>query len=110
VSLINAGMVRNDTVIPSGRLTYSKISNIINSPLIVKKVTGAVLFQILEYAVSQYPGFAGQFPCVSGLRFEFDPTATPRVRKVIVNKEPLDIHREYTITTTSFQGRGGDGF
>jgi hypothetical protein len=40
-------MVRNDTLLPAGRITYSKISNIINSPMVVKRITGAILFNIL---------------------------------------------------------------
>lgn len=110
MAFINSGMIRNDAIIPVGRLTYSKISSIIDAPMVVKKIKGSVLLQALEYAISQYPGFSGQFPLVSGVQFEFDPSATPRVRNVLVNKYPLDLHRDYTITTTSFQARGGDGF
>jgi len=69
IAVINSGMVRNDTIIPKGRLTYSKISNIIDSQMIVKKVNGKAILDMLEYSVSQYPGFAGQFLFVSGLSF-----------------------------------------
>ena len=40
ISLINAGMVRNDLLVKPGRLTYSKVSNMSDSPMIVKKVKG----------------------------------------------------------------------
>lgn len=110
IAVINSGMVRNDTVIAPGRLTYSKASNIINSPMVVKKLSGKAILDMLEYSVKEYPGFAGQFLFVSGLRFSFDPTATPRVREVTVGRYPLDLHQDYTVTTTLYQAKGGDGF
>lgn len=38
--IINSGMVRNDVLQKAGRLTYTQISNIIDSPMVVIKVTG----------------------------------------------------------------------
>lgn len=69
LAAINSGMVRNDVVIPPGRLTYSKISNIIDSPMVVKQVKGKNILEMLELAVSHYPQFSGQFLFVSGVRF-----------------------------------------
>lgn len=69
ICLINAGMIRNDAILPVGRLTYSKISNIIDSPMIAKKITGRNILKALEYSVEEYPGFAGKFLFVSGLKF-----------------------------------------
>lgn len=103
-------MIRNDALMPPGKLTYSKISNIIDSPMVAKRYSGQVVFDFLEYGVSQYPGFAGQFPFISGLRFEFDHLLKPRVRKVWVGGEELDLNREYSVTTTFYQSRGGDGY
>jgi hypothetical protein len=75
-------MIRNDVVLPVGRLTYSKISNIIDSPMVAKKILGKNILKALEYSVDEYPGFAGKFLFVSGLRFEFDHTKKPRVQRV----------------------------
>jgi 5'-nucleotidase len=82
VALINSGMVRNDVVIPAGRLTYSKISNIIDAQMIVKKVKGKALLEALEMSVGLYPEYSGQFLFVSGIKFTFDHTKTPRVQQV----------------------------
>jgi 5'-nucleotidase len=89
VAAINAGMVRNDVLINSGRLTYSKISNIIDSPMVVKKVTGKTILDMLELSVATYPQFSGQFLFLSGVRFEFDPDSTPRVKTVTIGDQPL---------------------
>ena len=42
-AFINAGMIRNDALIPAGRITYSKLSNIIDSPMVVLRVTGETI-------------------------------------------------------------------
>ena len=44
---INAGMIRNDMVIPPGKITYSKVSNIIDSPIIVIRLTGSKIREAL---------------------------------------------------------------
>ena len=54
-AFINAGMIRNDALIPVGRITYSKVSNIIDSPMVVLKVTGKVIKEALELSVGSYP-------------------------------------------------------
>jgi 2',3'-cyclic-nucleotide 2'-phosphodiesterase/3'-nucleotidase len=43
ITTINAGMLRNDAIMGPGILTYSKISNIIDSPLVVKRVKGSTI-------------------------------------------------------------------
>jgi hypothetical protein len=62
-------MIRNDTVIPVGKLTYAKISNIIDSQMVAKRVTGKAILAMLEFSVNEYPGYAGKFLFVSGIKF-----------------------------------------
>jgi hypothetical protein len=80
ITAINSGMIRNDIVLGPGRLTFSKVSNIIDSAMVVKKVKGKAIFDMLELSVSQYPNYSGQFLFVSGLRFAFDHRLSPRVQ------------------------------
>ena len=47
---------------------------------IVLRVSGAAVLAALENGVSQFPRLDGRWPCVSGLRFEFDPTRPPGSR------------------------------
>lgn len=89
LAAINSGMVRNDVIIQPGKLTYSKISNIIDSPMVVKQVKGKNILAMLELSVSNYPQFSGQFLFVSGVRYEFDPDKTPRVQKVTIGEKEL---------------------
>ena len=48
-------MIRNDALIEVGRLTYSKLSNIIDSPMVVLRVKGEVIKKALELSVGAYP-------------------------------------------------------
>lgn len=50
--------------------------------MIAKKILGKNILKALEYSVDEYPGFAGKFLFVSGMRFEFDHTKKPRVQRV----------------------------
>ncbi len=84
MAAINSGMVRNDMVIKPGRLTYSKIANIIDSPMVVKQIKGKNIRDMIEVSVANYPNFSGQFLFISGFSFEFDPDKTPRVQNVKV--------------------------
>jgi 2',3'-cyclic-nucleotide 2'-phosphodiesterase (5'-nucleotidase family) len=86
IAAINAGSIRNDTVIPAGKLTYAKISNIINSPLVVKKITGQVILEMLEYSVAATPEYSGAFLIVSGLSFEYDWNKKPKIINVNIGE------------------------
>jgi hypothetical protein len=54
--------------------------------MVAKIISGNNIMRMLEYSVSEYPGFAGSFLFVSGIKFEFDHTKKPRVQRVWVNK------------------------
>lgn len=110
VTAFNAGIVRNDAIIGPGKLTYSKISNIIDSPLVVKQLKGSVILAMLEMSVSSYPNYTGQFLFISGMTFSFDYLRSPRVQKVFIEGRPLDTLKDYTLCTTLYQSKGGDGF
>lgn len=69
ISAINSGMLRNDSLIPIGKLTYSKISNIIDAPLVAKRVSAETILAMLEHSVEEYPGYSGAFLFLSGIKF-----------------------------------------
>lgn len=103
--------MRNDTIIKSGQLTYSTVSNIINDVLVVKEVSGSIILEMLEYSVFNLPNtFAGSFLFVSGIKYTYDYRKNPRVQSVEIGGVPLDLHRMYSLTTFSYLSGGGDGF
>lgn len=55
-------------MIKPGKLKYSQISNLINDVLVVKKVPGSVILEMLEYACAGCPdNYVGSFLLVSGI-------------------------------------------
>lgn len=90
------------------------------NPVIVLEGTGAQVLKLLENGVSKVPGLEGRFPCVSGLRFTFDPKKPPGSRvdpaSVVVVKHgqlqstPIDLAKIYSVSTTEYISKGNDGF
>eukprot|EP00961_Rhodomonas_salina_P018973 255655-Rhodomonas_salina.1 len=82
--------------------------------LCVLQMTGAQLLEALENGVSMYPKLEGRFPCVSGIRFEFD-AAMPPTNRIIpgtlqVGERPLDLSASYNVATKYYLASGKDGY
>ena len=81
---------------------------------VVRKLTGATLWQALEYSVAKYPNADGRFLQIAGFRFEYSASAAPgaRVTKVTIGDKdiPRDDATEYTVVTNDFTNAGGDGY
>jgi 2',3'-cyclic-nucleotide 2'-phosphodiesterase/3'-nucleotidase len=112
VGLQNGGGIRGDKVYAAGPLTRRSIVEMLpfQNAVTVLRVRGAQLLEALENGVSRIETDGGRFPQVSGLRFRYDPGATPRVKEVSVGGQPLDLDREYTLATNDFVASGGDGY
>jgi 2',3'-cyclic-nucleotide 2'-phosphodiesterase (5'-nucleotidase family) len=114
LSIVNAGGIRGDRLHPPGSISrrdlieWHPFGNIV----CVVSVPGRVLLEALNAGVSKLPAAAGQFPQVSGLVMNVDPSrpAGSRVRGVRVNGEPLDLEKIYTVAVPDFVLRGGDGY
>jgi len=60
-----------------------KLANIIDDLVIVKSIPGDAVYKMLEYAVSGLPtSFMGSFLLVSGVKYTYDLTKTPRVQSI----------------------------
>lgn len=116
VAIVNGGSIRSNTTYAAGPLTKRDIISIMpfENPVVKVEISGAVLRAALENGVSQVveEKESGRFPQVSGIRFEFDGGRPPgsRVVMVLVNGEPLDERRQYTVAATGYLISGGDGY
>jgi len=114
IGMICGGCIRADQVYPSGKLSLRDILNIFpfEDPCVVLKLTGQLIWDTLENAVSMVPKQDGRFPQVSGMRFVYDPNATPgkRVAEVYVHGELIDLEKSYTVATRYYMSIGRDGF
>ena len=99
VVIINSGTFRSDCIHPAGEFKIGDLKKIIPfpDPVLVLRVTGRILHQVLENGVSQYPKLEGRFPQVGGVAFAFDPSKPGGSRieasSIKVQGEPLDYDR-----------------
>lgn len=116
VVILNSGTFRSDQVHPAGPFTMRDLVNVVpmHDPLVVIEVSGKVIVEALENAVSAYPKLEGRFPQVSGISFVFDPKKPPFSRiisdLVQIADEWLDVKQNYSLCIKSYMHSGCDGF
>ncbi|XP_050300775.1 trifunctional nucleotide phosphoesterase protein YfkN isoform X2 [Anthonomus grandis grandis] len=114
--ILNSGTFRSDQVHPAGDFTMRDLTNIIpmRDPLVVLKVTGQQILEVLENAVSMYPKLEGRFPQVAGVSFAFNPNKPPGQRVepafVRIGDEYLKLDQYYRLATKSYLHSGCDGY
>ena len=76
VAIINSGTLRADAIFPAGPFLTKDLFTLLPmlDDLMTIELSGEELRAALENGVSQYPKLEGRFPCVSGVRFSFDPS------------------------------------
>ena len=114
VVLLNSGSLRADEVIPAGIFRWKEVDTLfpIQDSCVVIRVTGENLLKALENGVSEVPKLEGRFPCVSGVRFKYDPKLPggERITEIEINGEPPNKKKLYTVATKDFLYKGKDGY
>jgi len=116
IVILNSGTFRSDQIHAAGPFTMRDLVNILpmQDPLIVIEVSGQVILDALENAVSSYPKLEGRFVQISGLSFVFDATKPPYSRVLHeltqVADEYLDPKQNYSLCIKSYMYGGCDGF
>ncbi|MGN1338978.1 MAG: bifunctional metallophosphatase/5'-nucleotidase [Oscillospiraceae bacterium] len=128
IGLVNGGGIRAD--IAAGDITYGDIISVhpFGNMMCMAELTGQDILDALEYGAMQYPNENGGFLQVSGLTYEihsYIPSSVVisdrqeftgiegeyRVKNVMVNGEPLDPEKTYTVASHNYYLKnGGDGF
>jgi 5'-nucleotidase len=112
--ILNSGSLRTDELIPQGIFRWRDIDTLlpIPDPCVIIRVSGENLLKACENGVSEVPKLEGRFPCISGIRFKFDPTKPPmqRIQEITVNDQPLNKKKYYTMATKEFLYNGKDGY
>jgi len=115
IAITNGGGIRGNRTYPVGT-AWMRRDVIVELPFgnkaVTAHVTGQVILAALENGFSHLPQTSGRFPQISGLQVKIQPSAAPgaRVQSVMVNGEPLDPARAYSLATNDFMARGGDGY
>ncbi len=111
-AITNAGGIRAS--IRKGKIRKKDVYSVLpyDSYIVAVKLSGRLIRETLEHGVSAVEKEEGRFPQVSGLVFSYSASAPPgsRVRKILINDEPLDPDREYVVATNDFMVAGGDGY
>jgi 5'-nucleotidase / UDP-sugar diphosphatase len=111
-ALTNAGGLRADIL--KGPIRMKDLFSVLPFPnhLVVLRVTGRELKEILEHGLSDLSGTGGQFPQVSGMRltYKFTAPSGQRITAVWIQEKPLDPETWYTLATNDFLLAGGDGY
>jgi len=127
ISIVHGGSIRAD--LPSGVITKGDVISILpfGNTLMVKNVTPAILFAVLENGVSgivtdselniDYELSAqGRFPQVSGFSFVYDPTAPIGMRILSITLgngrelSPDDSSTTISLTSADYIMTGGDEY
>lgn len=111
----NGGGIR--APLAAGDWTYGNIVDALpyNNYLTVVRIKGSKLFELLVATTSNSPMEDGQFPQISGFRFNLNPKAVGKARiskvEVLDDKtgrySPLKMDAEYTLCTTDYCVTGG---
>lgn len=116
VAVINSGTIRADAMIEKGLLRMRDIVSLLPmlDELCILELSGLQILIVLENSVSQYPRLEGRFAQVSGMSFTFDAAKPPGERvlqeSVLVNGEPLDPDKLYSLCTKDYLRQGKDGY
>ncbi|WP_088105726.1 bifunctional metallophosphatase/5'-nucleotidase [Halalkalibacter urbisdiaboli] len=112
IAFTNGGIIRAD--IKEGEVTRDDVLTALpfDNKLVQLTITGKELMECLEHAVRLYPEQNGGFLHISGFQFSFNPSKQPgdRVSNVVIDGEPLDPQKNYSVATNDFIASGGDGF
>lgn len=112
IAISNGGSLR--AALPAGDVKRRDIISIFPFGNIVRsaEISGATIRDMLEHSVEYYPASFGGFLNVSGMTFSYDPSKPPkhRVEEILINGQPLNANKIYTIAMTDFQTSGGDGY
>jgi 2',3'-cyclic-nucleotide 2'-phosphodiesterase (5'-nucleotidase family) len=116
IAIVNGGAIRAS--IPPGEITMGDVLNVLpfNGYYLAVDLTGLQLVAALENGVSQVEQRAGRFPQVSGLRFTWDPEASPgsRIKSVEIKTpagyRPVDPGATYRAVINNYLAGGGDGY
>jgi 2',3'-cyclic-nucleotide 2'-phosphodiesterase (5'-nucleotidase family) len=115
IALINGGAIRgNKAYLANSIITRQIIRQELpfRSRLAILSLTGEQLSEALEHSVSAAETMEGRFAQVSGLTFSFSLSAAPgkRVTNIKIKDQALDPSATYTMGTSDYLAKGGDGY
>ncbi|KJX92054.1 5'-nucleotidase like protein [Zymoseptoria brevis] len=113
-AIVTGGTFKGNRIYHSGQLYIRDIVECFSfeDPVVMIRVTGDAIREVLEHGVSKYPEPHVAFPQISNIVFSFDPTAKAgeRIQRIKINGEELDPKRKYTVATRALLASGKRGY
>ena len=115
IAIINSGMLKQTLHLTVNQsITRHDIIRLIpyRTKTVLLEITGVKLLELLEHGVSAIDFASGRFPQVSGIQFSYDSNQVigSRIAWVKINGRPLEFLTRYTLATSTYLARGGDGY
>lgn len=114
VALVNAGSIRGDRLHQPGYLfTLNTVLEElpIDNRVVVLRLAGSDLRAALAHSLENEGGPLPRFLQVSGLDVRCRRNGPVReITDIMIDGQPLDPDRDYTVATTDFLADGGDGY
>ncbi|MGQ8364235.1 bifunctional metallophosphatase/5'-nucleotidase [Glaciecola sp. 1036] len=108
IAMMNSGGIRAD--LNAGEITREHLINVYPfvDKLSVVELSGKQVRELIEYSCT-LPYGIGQF---SGVEIVYDSSLPEmqRVKSISINGTPLVIEQNYSVATTAFVAKGGDGY
>ncbi len=112
IGFMNGGGIRAS--VPAGEFTLRDAYSILpfRNKVILATVSGDTIRAALENGVSNVKNLGGGFLQVSGMKYSYhrNNSEGSRVDNILVNNEPLDVQKNYTVAMPNYIFNGGDGF
>ncbi|WCE31440.1 bifunctional metallophosphatase/5'-nucleotidase [Vibrio sp. SCSIO 43137] len=115
IALVNGGSIRGNKDYAAGaELTRKDIQSELpfDPPSVLIQASGQDILAALENGLSLVEQVKGRFLQISGMTFNWCPDAPAgqRVSSVTIGGQPIALDKQYTIATSEYLARGGDGF
>jgi 5'-nucleotidase len=116
ISILNAGGFRSDRILGPGTLTRRDIQTLLpfQNKLVLLSISGAQLHSVLEYSLDKRvtTGQSNAFLQISGMGFTYAPHLPKgeRIQSLLIAGKPVQPARQYTLATSAYLARGGDGY
>lgn len=115
IALVNGGSIRGNKDYAAGaELSRKDIQSELpfDPPSVQFQASGQDILAALENGLSLVEQVKGRFLQVSGMKYSWCPDAPAgqRVGSVTIGGKPIELNKQYTIATSEYLARGGDGF
>ncbi|RXT02777.1 LysM peptidoglycan-binding domain-containing protein [Ammoniphilus sp. CFH 90114] len=111
-SITNGGGIRAS--IDAGEITKGEVITVLpfGNYIQTKDITGKDVKAALENGASGYPANHGAFAHVAGLTYKIDDTKPvgERVHSIMIQGQPIDLNKTYSMATNDFMAAGGDNY